>query len=213
MKIFATSILACALMMNIAAHAGYDEGVAASQNGDYQRALSEWLPLAKQGQANAQYDVGMMYFRGRGVTKDDVLAEQWLNKAANQGHTSAQTILGTMYTMTDLGIPPNFELAVKWLRKAAEQGSHHSLLMLGRMYEQGRGVPANLVIACALLHLAVEQGNSMAADVAQSVDARMSKAQIASAQQLFTAMTQPGQLLNALDDYQKRNVSGKKAKK
>ena len=52
------------------AWAGLDEGVAAYKRGDYATALREWRPLAKQGNAKAQFVLGVMYDKGRGVPQD-----------------------------------------------------------------------------------------------------------------------------------------------
>ncbi len=48
------------------AWAGFDEGMAAYQRGDYATAIREWRPLAEQGHAEAQYNLGLMYDIGLG---------------------------------------------------------------------------------------------------------------------------------------------------
>ena len=50
------------------AWAGLDEGVAAYKQGDYATAHGEWRPLATQGNANAQFFLGFMYYNGHGVS-------------------------------------------------------------------------------------------------------------------------------------------------
>ena len=50
-----------------------------------------------QEHTRAQYDLGMMYARGRGVTQDYKTAAQWYQKAADQGYARAQYSLGRMY--------------------------------------------------------------------------------------------------------------------
>jgi hypothetical protein len=47
--------------------ADYQKGVAAAQSGDFATALREWKPLAEQGHARAQYNLGVMYESGQGV--------------------------------------------------------------------------------------------------------------------------------------------------
>ena len=49
------------LMLATPAWAGFDESLAAAKRGDYATALREWRPLAKQGDADAQYNLGVMY--------------------------------------------------------------------------------------------------------------------------------------------------------
>ncbi len=56
---------------------GWDEGAAAYQRGDYATALREWRPLAEQGNADAQFFLGVMYYKGRGVPQDYVEAIIW----------------------------------------------------------------------------------------------------------------------------------------
>lgn len=67
------------------AWAGFDEGVAAWERGDYAAALREIRPLAEQGNAKAQVFLGVMYAEGQGVPQDYVQAHLWFNLAAAQG--------------------------------------------------------------------------------------------------------------------------------
>ncbi len=60
-------------------------------------ALREWRPLAEQGNALAQFNLGLMYMEGKGVPQDDAEAVKWYRKAAEQGVTEAQYNLGLMY--------------------------------------------------------------------------------------------------------------------
>ncbi|MHA1566164.1 MAG: hypothetical protein ACTSX7_12695 [Alphaproteobacteria bacterium] len=101
--------------------ADYGAGFIAYVRGDYAAALIEWQPLADQGHANAQRNLGVMYFEGRGVEQDLAIAALWYQEAAAQGHTSAQYSLGTMYEKGQ-GVPRDTDLAIKWLRRAADQG-------------------------------------------------------------------------------------------
>src|SRR6185312_9019106 len=45
-------------------------GMAAFKAGDYATAYKIWAPMAESGDANAQANLGNMYLRGLGVTKD-----------------------------------------------------------------------------------------------------------------------------------------------
>jgi TPR repeat protein len=53
-----------------AIYADFNDGWIADQKGDYKTAFNEWKPLSKQGDAHAQYNIGVMYDNGRGVLKD-----------------------------------------------------------------------------------------------------------------------------------------------
>ena len=57
--------------------------------GDYATALQEFRPLAEQGDAKAQNNLGTMYGTGRGVPINDVRAYMWYSLAKAQGHEAA----------------------------------------------------------------------------------------------------------------------------
>ena len=68
----------------------FQQGLEATKRGDYQIAFKLWLPLAEQGNATTQFNVGLMYAEGQGVKQDDVEAIKWFRKAAEQGLAQAQ---------------------------------------------------------------------------------------------------------------------------
>ena len=73
------------------------KGWDAYDKGDYQAALKEWLQLAEQGYAGAQYNLGQMYRNGKGVIQDYAEALKWYRLAAEQGDADAQNNLGAIY--------------------------------------------------------------------------------------------------------------------
>ena len=75
----------------------FEKGAAAAQSGDFATALKEWQPLAEQGNAIAQYNLGMIYQNGYGVIQDYAEAVKWYRLATEQGHADAQYNLGVMY--------------------------------------------------------------------------------------------------------------------
>ncbi len=80
--------------MGLPVWADFDDGLNAYSRGDYATALNEWLPLAEQGYAEAQYNLGLMYESGAGVAISDVEASNWYRLAAEQGYPAAQNNLG-----------------------------------------------------------------------------------------------------------------------
>lgn len=98
-----------------------EEGVAAYDREDYNLALTIFLTLAKNGNASAQFDVGLMYQRGKGVPEDLTEAFKWYRLAAEQGHADAQFALSEMYR-EGRGVAPNRIEANKWNRIAVGQG-------------------------------------------------------------------------------------------
>jgi TPR repeat protein len=97
--------------------------------GDYQAAYEEWLPLAELGDAEAQFNLGVMYDEGAGIDQDLVKAASWYRKAADQGFLDAQTNLGMMY-YEGQGIPRDHAEAAKWFKRAASQGDQEAVAYL-----------------------------------------------------------------------------------
>ena len=166
------------------AWAGFDDGVAAFDRGDYATALREFRTLADQGYAEAQFNVGIIYDYGHGVSPDYAQAMKWYRKAAEQGFDDAQFNLGFMYDYGQ-GIPAeDYAEAVKWYRKAAEQGNAKAQNSLGFMHYKGRGVPRNYEIAHMWYNLAAAQGDKQATNNRAIVAEKMTPAQITEAQRL-----------------------------
>ena len=76
------------------AAADFAAGVRAYNRGDYASAFREFRALAEQGDASAQFNLGLMYDNGNGVPEDDRQAVFWYRKAAEQGVAGAQNNLG-----------------------------------------------------------------------------------------------------------------------
>jgi len=139
-RIAATPAVAIALLFSAGvAWADYDDDWAALERGDYATALKEWRPLAEQGVARAQYNLGIMYDNGRGVPENDAEAVKWYRKAAEQGVADAQYNLGVTYEVGQV-VPQSYAEAAKWFRKAAEQGYAKAQYNLGLMHADGTGV-------------------------------------------------------------------------
>ena len=96
--IFRSAFLALAIMaLVVPAYAGpHEDGLAAYQRGDHATALKIMRPLAEQGQAQAQHNLGVMYYNGV-PAKDYGEAVKWYRMAAEQGFADAQVNLGFMY--------------------------------------------------------------------------------------------------------------------
>ena len=170
------------------AWAGQDEAAAAYKRGDYATAVRELRPLAEQGDAKAQHNLGVMYERGQGVPQDYAEAVRWYRKAAEQGYASAQYNLGVMYGKGQV-IPQDYAEAVGWFRKAAEQGVAEAQYNLGQMYRYGYGVPQDYAQALMWFDLAASrfppsEYRDNAVKNRDIVAMRMTPAQISEAQRL-----------------------------
>ena len=164
----------------------YDKGLAAYEAGDYATALKEWEPLAEQGKASAQSNLGKMYDTGQGVPQDYKAAVKWSRLAAEQGIASAQYNLGVIYD-TGQGVPQNYKAAVKWYRLAAEQGYASAQTNLGVKYSNGQGVPQDYIIAYMWFNLAGVSGNENASENRDIVAKIMPQTDISKAQAMFSA--------------------------
>ncbi|MBZ5635088.1 MAG: hypothetical protein LAO55_18350 [Acidobacteriia bacterium] len=91
---------------------------------DYQSAKQLLQPLADQGNALAQYEIGAMYERGWGSEQDLEEALKWLQKSADQGFSPAQDLIADIYDR-GLGVPADHAKAKEWRdkSKASEKSS------------------------------------------------------------------------------------------
>lgn len=194
-------ILFLALAWPLGAGAGLAEGVAAYERGDGKVAVAQLRPLARQGDAEAQYYLGRLYFyRVKGMRQDYRAAARWFRRAAEQGHAAARYKLGGMY-FTGRGVAQNDRQAAEWWRQAAQQGHAESQNNLGVLFANGRGVPRNPTLAYALQALALANGNELAAENLRSKEAAMSTAELEAAKTLAQEMGQPGMLGAVLQRY------------
>ena len=156
MRYLLATALAVMLALPVAAQ-DFQKGYVAYQRGDYATALREWRPLAEQGNADAQYNLGVMYREGLGVSQDYAEALKWNRKAVEQGDALAQHNLGNMYQHGQ-GVPQDYNAAAKWYREAAEQGFAPAQYNLGFMYNFGWGLPQDDAEAMKWYRKAAEQG-------------------------------------------------------
>jgi uncharacterized protein len=88
---------------------------------DFQTALRHWQPLATQGNAEAQFWLGMLYGSGDGVEQDFEEKIKWWRMAAERGHEVAQGLLGTSYLISE-GVPQDYAEAYFWMTLALNGG-------------------------------------------------------------------------------------------
>lgn len=138
--------------------ASFFKGVTAYESDDYVAALKELKPLATKGHAQAQNYLGVMYFKGYGVTKDVQVAFKWFNRAAEQGHANDQFLLGFMYNHGQ-GVTQDYEAAFNWYKLAAEQGHAKAQYKLGGMYSLGQGIAQDYIRAHMWLNIAASNGD------------------------------------------------------
>ncbi|MCD8373140.1 MAG: leucine-rich repeat protein [Clostridia bacterium] len=93
----------------------------------------------EEGDASGMFNIGVCYFNGCGVSKDEAIAVEWFLKAAEKGDKKAYYSLGECYSQ-GVGVEKNNAEAVKWYSKAAEQGNIDACFILGESYHNGVGV-------------------------------------------------------------------------
>src|SRR5258707_11697406 len=97
LKAAATALIVAAGLARTATAGPLEDGLVAAEHRDYATAIRLWVPLAEQGNRDAQYNLGIAYQYGHGVTRDHSVAASWFRKAANQGLAAAQLSLGVLY--------------------------------------------------------------------------------------------------------------------
>ncbi|WP_455211261.1 tetratricopeptide repeat protein [Kaarinaea lacus] len=167
--------------------------MAYAYKGDYvwEEKYKELLPLAISGNAEAQYDVGEMLERGRGVNKDLAEAFKWYLKSAEQGNTKGAFRTGLAY-LKGKGVGKDMDSAFQWLQQASDRGYERANYYLGVMYEKGDGVEVNYTRALSHYKKALSAGYAPAkeriADVQKAIQEedrlRKARAEAAARRQL-----------------------------
>jgi len=106
--------------------ANYKDGIDAYAQGNYAVAMEKLKPVAEHGNAQAQFNLGLMYREGKGVTQDGKEAVAWLSKAAEQGLAEAQENLGLCYAKAQ-GVDRDWVQADKWFSIAAASGKESAI--------------------------------------------------------------------------------------
>lgn len=123
------------------------------------------LTLAKVGDVDAQFEVGLAYETGQGVMTDEAEAARWFRQAALQGNVEAQYHLARLVARGAKGLKQDLPTAFTLYQDAAAKGHAPAMNALGKAYQQGRGTKADLSKAAewygkaAELRLADAQNN------------------------------------------------------
>ncbi len=126
MKKFVALLIVWVAFATAPAFADYQKGLDAYLARDYKTALSEFQPLAKQGDARSQFYLGRMYNNGRGVPQNYKEAVKWWKLASEQGDANAQISLSSMYG-GGRGVPKDFVRSHMWANLAASNGNESGI--------------------------------------------------------------------------------------
>jgi TPR repeat protein len=125
----------------------------------------DWIIRAAQnGDADAQFTLGVMYDNGDEVRQSHREAFKWYLRAAKQGHVKAQYNLAVSYDNGE-GTNIDHSEANLWYRRAAEQGHVNSMVNLALSYIKGEGVRRDRLEAVKWLVRAADRGSKKADDL------------------------------------------------
>jgi TPR repeat protein len=99
------------------------------------KAVQAFARAAAIGSPGAQYMLASCFYKGIGVPKDRKKSFEWLNKAAEGGDMTAESVLGLFYDSGKYGVEIDLGLAKKWYQKAAAQGDYTSQQRLGHLMD------------------------------------------------------------------------------
>ena len=151
---------------------------------DYARALYYLSFEAVQGNAIAQYNLGLMYKDGVGVDKDINEALGWFILGSENGHMLSKYALGLLY-YHGKGTSINFNKAMNLFLDASFMGHPASQINVGNMYYFGQGVSKNYPKAHMWWSFAKEKGVEAAFNNLTMIENKMSESQILEAQKLY----------------------------
>lgn len=114
--------LSASMVLTPAHSQDYNDGLLAAEMGDYDTAVGKWQPLAKQGDAMAQFNLALLYHRGLGVPIDEAKAVAWYQKSAENGYSKAQEFLAVAYQEGWFGLPRDSLKAEYWTQRLRQQG-------------------------------------------------------------------------------------------
>ena len=151
--------------------ASLDSAMALLGEGKRTEAAKLFQQLAEAGNPIAQYQLGMLYYIGKGVKEDEKVAVEWLSKSARQGNVEAMYQLGNAFTFGNetprLVADADVE-AAQWYYKAAKAGNADAQYSLGLLFMAGKGVEKNDKEATYWMQLAAKNGHKDATNYIQS---------------------------------------------
>ncbi|HKV97760.1 MAG TPA: tetratricopeptide repeat protein [Gammaproteobacteria bacterium] len=157
-------------------------GIMLQTRGEYKEAAYWYQQAANAGVANAQYNMGTLYFNGEGVAQDYAKAHEWFMRAAKRGNKYAEFQLGMTY-FTGQGVNKDPTKEIFWYEKAARHGVPAAAYNLGVIYNNGDEVAPDYVRAYAWLLLA-QKGNLDTSSALSAVGTNLSPDQIKQAEKL-----------------------------
>ena len=159
-------------------------GYKALEDGDYSKALYYLSFYAENGNPRAQYNLGLMYNKGKGVSIDHKEANKWFIMSASQGNMLAQYSLALNY-LNGFGVELNYSNALDFFKMAAYQGLPSSQVNVGNMYYLGQGTKINFPRAHMWWKIANDKNIFGAKKNITMIEDKMSAAELLEAKNLY----------------------------
>ncbi|WP_299374776.1 tetratricopeptide repeat protein [uncultured Kiloniella sp.] len=164
----------------------FDDANQAYDAGDFAKAHKLYRMSAKDGDELAQFNLGLMYLQGKGVSQDYDEAVKWFRLSADQGYAKAQYNMGVAYDQ-GMGVKKDEKESFRWNKLAAESGHAGAQFQLAYDYAIGDVVPHDLLRAYMWFYFAAEQNEDNAADNRDYAIEQMTDAQYAKAKSMVSA--------------------------
>ena len=116
-----------------------------------------YVKAAENGDTTAQFELGLNYYKGKGLNQNYAKAIQWFTKLADGGNADAQYYLWNCYSAE--GTQRDTVKAIYWLTKVAERGDTCAQRKLGVFYAKGQYATQDSSKAIYWFTKAAEQGN------------------------------------------------------
>lgn len=127
------------------------KGIAAYRKGNYPVAISELEKAAAGGDAQAFFNLGVVYAEGKAAPRDMKKAINYYRKGADGGSVLAAYNLAQAFRKGD-GVTQDYAGAAKWYEFAAKRGDFRAGNELGLLYVEGKGVEADSVEGFAWIY-------------------------------------------------------------
>lgn len=125
-----------------------------------------WMKeAAVGGWPQAEYELAVFYYSGKGVEPDPVEALTWLEKAGEHNHVLAQRFLGALYLNGvhadgKMTVKPDAKKGASWYLRAAYNDDGPSQAVVGSLYMTGKGVERDNIQAVKWNRLAAAKGEA-----------------------------------------------------
>ena len=178
------------------------EALQAYKNKDYERAISLWMQEVEHKNDQAMTNIGLMYLKGEGVTKDFTQAREWFEKASEYDNDSANYNLALIY-QTKLGVEEDQDVAIDYFRRAVKKNHKGANFRLGLVLLKDRTDSKKVKEGFECMLNAAKAGHPMA--IAQMGGVDVEPSQTGEKNNLFRAYSKEKQL-EIIDDAIERYI-------